>query len=153
MLALLFLLVLGTPLDTPQAHFWYDQLLAESGYGRLPHERAAFLIQEPGGTLTTQPWEVSGIRHASYRGAIPQRAIAIVHTHPRGEPHPSSRDRAEARRLGIPVIVVTSEGVIAAMPDGLLQFIPSEARDLRCTHAERAAAAAGGTGDPSRCSG
>ncbi|HEX8409637.1 MAG TPA: Mov34/MPN/PAD-1 family protein [Thermoanaerobaculia bacterium] len=118
MLALLLVVILNMQLATAEAHFWYDALLAESGYGRLPHERAAFLISEADGTLTTQPWEVTGIRHASYRGAIPQRAIAIMHTHPRGEPHPSSRDRAEARRLGIPVIVVTTEGVIAAMPDG-----------------------------------
>jgi len=127
MLALLFVAVLNTqlamPLNTPQAHFWYDALLAEAGYGRLPHERAAFLIRESDGTLTTQPWEVSGVRHASYRGVIPERAIAIVHTHPRGEPHPSSRDRAEARRLGMAVVVVTSAGVMAAMPDGRLQFI------------------------------
>ena len=128
MLGLLFAVVLNLQLASTDAHFWYDALLAESGYGRLQSERAAFLIREPDGTLTTQPWDAGRIRHATYRGPIPQRAIAVVHTHPHGEPHPSSRDRAEARRLAIPVIVVTTEGVIAAMPDGREAHVRSAGR-------------------------
>jgi Prokaryotic homologs of the JAB domain len=114
MLALLLL----AALSSPQAHFWYDDLLARSGYGNLPFERAAFLIREADGTLTTQPWPDASFRHATFRGAIPQRTIAIVHTHPKGEPRPSWRDRQEAKRLGIAVIVVTSDGAIAAHADG-----------------------------------
>jgi hypothetical protein len=114
MLALLLIVTL----NTPQAHLWYAHLLAEGGYGRMPEERAAFLIQEVDGTLTLQPWARGGIRHATFRGTIPARTIAIVHTHPRGESEPSRQDRAEARRLGIAVVVVTPELVVAALPDG-----------------------------------
>ena len=114
MLALLLLVTLSSP----QAHVWYDALLAQSGYGNLPREHAAFLIAEEDGTLTTQPWTHGALRHATYRGALPARTIAIVHTHPRGEPQPSARDRAEAKRLGVAVIVVTTDGVVAAQPDG-----------------------------------
>jgi JAB domain-containing protein similar to deubiquitination enzymes len=105
-------------LASPQATVWYDDLLVSSGYGRLQHERAAFLILEDDGSLTLQPWQSRGLRHASFKGTIPPRTLAIIHTHPHGESQPSSRDRAESARLGLPVIVVTTDAVIAAMPDG-----------------------------------
>ena len=100
------------------AGIWYDYLLAESGYGRLPRETAAFLIRESDGTLTLQPWTDGGFRHAKFRGVVPPRTLAVLHTHPRGETQPSARDRAEARRLGVPVVVITPEAVVAALPEG-----------------------------------
>lgn len=112
--ALLFTLLL----DSPQAVSWYAFLLEEGGYGRLEREKAAFLIAEDGGTLTLEPWPSGAHRRASFRGRIPDRAIAVLHTHPRGEPRPSANDRAQARRLGMPVVVITPEAVVAAMPDG-----------------------------------
>lgn len=116
MLALL--LAASLELASPQALFWYDQLLVEGGYGRLERERAAFLIREPDGTLTLEPWPHGDFRHATFRGTVPARTIAILHTHPARSPEPSARDRAEAKRLGIPVVVITPSGVIAAMGDG-----------------------------------
>jgi hypothetical protein len=106
-------LLFTAALSSPQAFVWYDQLLAEGGYGRFQQERAAFLIEERNGSLTLEPWPESGHRHATFHGAIPERAIAIVHTHPADAPDPSVRDRAEARRLGLPVIVITPRSVIA----------------------------------------
>ena len=117
--ALLVLAVLlSGDLTRPEAAFWYASLLEESGYGHLPHERAAFLIRESDGTLTIAPWPHGGYRHASFRGHVPTGTIAILHTHPRGEERPSATDRAEARRLGLPVVVITAERVVAAMPGG-----------------------------------
>jgi hypothetical protein len=121
MLAALLLTLL---LDSPQAVSWYGFLLEEGGYGRLEREKAAFLIEEKKGTLTLQPWPAGAHRRASFRGRIPERAVAILHTHPRGEPKPSANDRAEARRLGMPVVVITPEAVIAAMPDGSELTLP-----------------------------
>ncbi|HUR81504.1 MAG TPA: Mov34/MPN/PAD-1 family protein [Thermoanaerobaculia bacterium] len=105
-------LLLSAALSSPQAFVWYDRLLAEGGYGRFERERAAFLIEERDGTLTLEPWPVSAHRHASFRGTIPPRAIAIIHTHPRNLPDPSAHDRAEARRLNIAIVVVTPRGVV-----------------------------------------
>ena len=113
----LAVLLLGD-LTRPQAAVWYESLLAESGYGRLSREHAAFLIREADGTLTLEPWARGSRRHATYRGTVPVGAIAILHTHPHGEPSPSAQDRAEAKRLGMPVVVITTEKVIAALPDG-----------------------------------
>lgn len=117
---MLALLLFAATLDlvSPQALTWCAELLAESGYGQREYEKAAFLIRERDGTLTLEPWPNGGYRHATFRGAIPPRTIAILHTHPAGEPQPSVRDRAEAKRLGIPVVVIAPSGVIAAEPSG-----------------------------------
>lgn len=110
--------LLFSELSRPEAAAWYSVLLAEGGYGRLPRERAAFLIREADGTLTLEPWQDGGHRRATFRGHIPDGTLAVLHTHPKGEDRPSPRDRQEARRLRMPVVVITPEAVIAAMPDG-----------------------------------
>lgn len=111
-------MLLFSDLTSRNALSWYDVMLEEGGFGRLPRERAAFLIRESDGTLTLQPWDDYGHRRASFRGRIPERALAVLHTHPMGEERPSSHDRAEARRIGMPVVVITPGGVIGAMPEG-----------------------------------
>ena len=112
--------LLLSDLTRPQAVVWYESLLVESGYGRLSREHAAFLIREVDGTLTLEPWARGSRSHATYRGRVPAGAIAILHTHPHGETSPSVQDRAEAKRLGMPVVVITTEKVVAAMPDGTI---------------------------------
>lgn len=115
MLALL--LAVSLELSSPQATYWYEQLLAEGGYGRLDREHAAFLIRENDGTLTLAPWPHSGFRHASFRGAIPARTIAILHTHPADTPQPSAQDHAEAKRLGIAIVVIAPRSVVVVEPN------------------------------------
>jgi proteasome lid subunit RPN8/RPN11 len=44
---------------------------------------------------------------ATYRGRIPDRTLAIIHTHPNARPNPSPDDIATAQKLGMPVYVVT----------------------------------------------
>ena len=117
MLALL-LFAASFELASPEALGWYDVLLAEGGYGRFDRERAAFLIRERDGSLTLEPWSDGGHHHASFRGAIPARTIAILHTHPAKYPEPSAHDHAVAKRLGIPVMAITRRGVVGAMADG-----------------------------------
>ncbi|HEX6179289.1 MAG TPA: Mov34/MPN/PAD-1 family protein [Thermoanaerobaculia bacterium] len=121
-------LVLATVIqcgDLCGRHAWahYADLLELGGYGRLPVERGGFLIREADGSITMAMWDSRGYKRATYRGAIPERTIAIVHTHPRTAPHPSMKDRDEARRNGLPVLVVTPGGVVGAMPDGSVVVI------------------------------
>jgi len=106
----------------------YARLFAEAGYGRMQNERAGFLLRERDGGLTFAPWKNGDFARASYSGAIPSNAIALVHTHPMTHSSlPSARDRAEARRLGMPVVVVSRDGFSAARPDGAVVWL-SEAR-------------------------
>lgn len=103
--------------DEAVAH--YAWLFVDAGYGHLPRERAGFLIREKDGTLTFAPWSVSDFAGASYRGGVPARTIALVHTHPDfASPWPSARDASVARRLAMPVIVVSKDAVTVATSDG-----------------------------------
>ena len=80
-------------------------------------EQGAFLVADPEGRLRLLWWHSHQHLKATYRGAIPSRAIAIVHTHPYWTPEPSAQDRAEAKRLGLPVITVSLVAVDVANPD------------------------------------
>jgi hypothetical protein len=84
-------------------------LLKDAQWGISRFEQAAFAVHERDGRIDFVRWPASR-RHdfrADYRGSMPANAFAIVHTHPNGYPEPSSNDVAVARRLGIPVYVVT----------------------------------------------
>ena len=122
MLALMLATVIGCgDLCSAAAMDHYEELLASGGYGRFSIERAAFVIRERDGGLTMQRWASAAYRRASFRGSIPPGTIAIAHTHPLRSPGPSEHDRVEARRLGLPVIVVTPGGNVAAFPDGTIR--------------------------------
>ena len=122
MLALVFAAALGCgDLCSAAAMDHFADLLASGGYGRLEIERAAFIIRESSGTITMERWESVAYRRASFRGSVPAGTIAIAHTHPLRSPGPSEHDRVEARRIGLPVIVVTPGGNVAAFPDGTIR--------------------------------
>ena len=107
----------------PETASYYAELLARGGYGRLPVEYGGFLIRESDHSLTFASWPRGSLQRAAFRGAIPRGTLAIVHTHPRELPDPSAHDCDEARRLGLPVVVVTPRAVIAVRPDGAIQRI------------------------------
>ena len=92
-----------------------SRLAALSGYGFRDEERAAFLILRADDSFECAIWPASfAFRRASWGGRIPDRTIAVIHTHPRGTPDPSPHDYREARRLDIPVIVVAGERISMA---------------------------------------
>ena len=103
----------------------YADLLAAGGYGRLSHERAAFLVKA-GGRVRMERWANGTFRRATFRGVIPDGTIAIAHTHPRDLPWPSANDREQARRTGLPVIVITPQSVVLAGPDGSVRTMLRE---------------------------
>jgi hypothetical protein len=83
-------------------------LLKDGRWGFTRFEQAAFAVREQDGHTHFVRWPLSWEdRQARYRGSIPPDAFAIVHTHPNRYPEPSDGDAAVARRLGIPVYVVT----------------------------------------------
>ena len=102
----------------PDAIAHYGRLNALASLKRYESERAAFLVRRADGGLTTIPWHAGENAKASYTGRIPARCIAIIHTHPPAAPRPSAHDLAEARRLGLPIVVITSEVITVATPKG-----------------------------------
>src|SRR5439155_3487477 len=94
----------------------YVRLNALASMTRYQSERAAFLVRRPDGRLTTLAWQAGENAEASYTGSIPLRCVAVIHTHPARSPQPSKHDLAEARRIGLPIVVITPQSVIAATP-------------------------------------
>ena len=112
-------------LCAPETIQHYRRLLASAGWGLKGEERAAFLRLSPSGKLLVEQWPTGGLRGVSFRGKMPARVIAVMHTHPLREPWPSDHDRAEARRIGLPVIVITPGAVTVARPDGTVGQLSS----------------------------
>src|SRR5687768_5241483 len=118
MLPLIFAVVLGCgDLCGDDAMRVYADLLAAGGYGRFRHERAAFLVKV-GERVTMQSWPSGTFQRVAFRGVIPKGTIAIAHTHPRDLPWPSAQDREQAKRSGIPIIVITPRSVVLTDTDG-----------------------------------
>src|SRR5947208_14304684 len=74
----------------------YVRLNALASMTRYQSERAAFLVRNPDGRLTTVIWQAGENAEASYTGSIPLRCVAVIHTHPARSPQPSKHDLAEA---------------------------------------------------------
>ena len=88
------------------------ELLRAADYGQSTKERAAFLVRDENGGLKLVPWEFGAeSMRATYRGSIPEGTVAIVHTHPNALPYPSRGDKELARRLALPVYVLTRHSV------------------------------------------
>lgn len=82
-------------------------------------EVAAFLVLDKSGRYELRRWK--GTEHArkqSFTGVIPPRTIGVVHTHPNEWSRPSPADLREARRIGLPIYVVTRWDIWVAEPDG-----------------------------------
>ena len=104
--------------DSPVGHTCFRDLLQKAGYGLAgPYERAAFVIEQNDGSMVCRPWpSMHSYLSESFHGLMPERTLAIVHTHPVEYRMPSEKDREEATRLGIPIYVVTLRGVYKAIP-------------------------------------
>jgi len=88
-------------------------------FGATLNENAAWLVARRSGFELLQWPSASGSHRSAWRGDRPIGAVAVLHTHPRADgPRPSPHDAAVARRLGLPVAVVSREGIFTALPDG-----------------------------------
>jgi hypothetical protein len=107
------------PVENDQVRACFARLLALSGYGRRPDERAAFVVVRDDGRFDCVLWPATnGFRSASWQGSRPEGVIAIAHTHPRTLPDPSTRDAEEARRLALPIYVLTPQQAVLVATDG-----------------------------------
>lgn len=99
-------------LRSPEARDALRDMRLGTGDGDRDLEVAAWLACD-GATCRLVPWPASReFRRATWRGAVPAGAIAIVHTHPAPLPWPSHADRRAARATGLPVVVVTTQCLV-----------------------------------------
>jgi len=85
------------------------ELVKSAGNCRRADEVAAFVVLDEGHFRLVMWPRTNLARAKQWGGSIPVGTVAIAHTHPFDCPRPSAQDRAEARRLGIPMFVVTPE--------------------------------------------
>ena len=118
---LLFLALVVTRAMPGESPLLSDTAIAQLAYELLRDvgaadavEHAAFVVRTPAGTLALQRWPGGGFHAARWTGAPPKGVIAVMHTHPRERPAPSTQDRAEAKRLHVPFYVVSRAGLCVA---------------------------------------
>jgi len=117
------------PLCSADAFTQYSALLARAQFGNSRVEEAAFLVQDSDGHLHAIEWRSGEADRVSYSGLRPDHCIGIMHTHPSfADTQPSRGDRDEARRVGLPFVVVTRVIVTVAWPDGTVSSLIDRAR-------------------------
>jgi hypothetical protein len=94
-------------------------LLRLGGGGYRQTERAAFLVIDGDGNYQCLLWPYhNGLARETFRGAIPDGTVAVMHTHPNRHPRPSFHDQREAVRIGLPFLVVSRQHIYAVTLDG-----------------------------------
>jgi proteasome lid subunit RPN8/RPN11 len=113
-LVLALALLEGT-LRAPAYRLW-----AAADFGFTPRECAAWVVPDESEGVRWVNWpNERRFLAAKWKGPIPPRAVAIVHTHPAMvDPKPSEVDVETARHLGVPVYTVSRSGIWRAAPDG-----------------------------------
>jgi hypothetical protein len=82
-------------------------------------EQAAFLTEQPDGSLACVLWPATTERAAStFHGDVPADTIAVLHTHPRQWQDPSAQDGILSKQLGLSVVVVTHGLITGVDPAG-----------------------------------
>jgi proteasome lid subunit RPN8/RPN11 len=94
-----------------------EMVILAMGMKSCEGEQAAFVVRRADGKLAVIRWAIdcSALRK-SYRGIVPPNTVAIVHTHPEGRREPSQQDISEARRIKLPICVLTRRGIWMADP-------------------------------------
>jgi hypothetical protein len=83
-------------------------------------EVAAFLVRDANGGISSVMWPHSANRRSEhYEGVIPAGTVAIAHTHPwQADQHPSRGDIEQARKIGLPIYVVTQRNLYVVDASG-----------------------------------
>jgi len=112
-LAIFILALLNPPFDfrtadNPALLGILRALAIRGAYTTNDMEVAAFVIRNSDGELACLPWpHTASVRAAHYQGAIPPGTVAVAHTHPRQFERPSSGDIEQAKRIGLPIYVIS----------------------------------------------
>lgn len=96
----------------------FADLLRLGGYGHRDTELAAFLVRDPGDVYRCVMWPSRSYQRSEFRGRIPLGTVAIVHTHRNSGPQGTVDDGLTARRLRLPVYVLTLNAVYVVTPEG-----------------------------------
>ena len=106
-------------LNDPTVRAFLADVLRQGGYGHWQTERAAFLVRDEHDAYRCIAWPLDGNLHQQhFAGTIPERTVAIAHTHPKDLPSASFGDRQTAMALSVPIFVLTPLNIELVKPDG-----------------------------------
>ena len=112
------------PLICENATAFY-QLWKDAAFGKDPNrtERAAWVISRSTGSDRFARWPASAARNSeTWRGPLPEHAVALVHTHPDNmDEKPSGVDALIAQKTGMSLYIISSHGIWSITPDGELK--------------------------------
>ena len=98
---------------------FFGDVLRKGGLGYRDIETAAFVVQQADGQYRCVTWPFTGsFQSQKFTGTIPDRSVAILHTHPEARPNPSLKDRETAMITGVPVFVLTRRNIFMIRADG-----------------------------------
>ena len=102
----------------PRLIGFFSDVIVHSGVVNPHAEQAAFLVRDTRGDVQCLLWpQMNELAKDSFRGEIPPRTIALVHSHPSLDRNLSEHDMAVARELHLPMIVVTRMNIAYFDPD------------------------------------
>ena len=83
-------------------------------------EAAAFIVRDSDGRYGCVLWpqNTASIRGARYSGVLPPGTVAIAHTHPFIAEQPSKGDIAQAKKIQMPIYVISRWSLYVAEPSG-----------------------------------
>jgi hypothetical protein len=111
-------------LGDPSVLRCFARLVSDGGYGFRPSERAAFLVLEADQSLACIYWPATHeFKEARWRGPMPQGVVALAHTHPLSSPDASTDDINEARRIGMPIFILTPNLIRVVHADGRVETL------------------------------
>jgi Prokaryotic homologs of the JAB domain len=93
---------------------------AAFGYDPNRTERAVWIVRRGNHGYGIWRWKHSAERnHETWRGPVPLNVLAQFHTHPaNAAPRPSRNDARVAAKIGVPVFVISREGIWSVDPYG-----------------------------------
>ena len=94
--------------NDPQVLAALQNLAARGAHQVDQQEVAAFLVRDANGAVSCVMWPHTANRRSEhYEGAVPAGTVAIAHTHPIFAERPSRGDIEQAKKIGLPIYVVT----------------------------------------------
>ena len=102
----------------------FSHLVSRSFSGFVTSESAAFLVMQADGTIGCLDWpSTHDFKQARWSGPLPDRVVAMAHTHPLSSPQPSIDDVKVARQMRLPSFVLTPNMITVIHPDGRVQIL------------------------------
>lgn len=102
----------------------FAHLVKQSYSGFATFESAAFLVLQADHSLRCIDWpSTHGFKQAQWSGPMPAGVVAMAHTHPLSTPFASPDDIKLAKRIGMPIFVLTPNMISVIHADGRVETL------------------------------